>query len=49
MKELKKYTDIIDSRLSNSLNNLEEKSLKELEDIKNIKDNIFKLKGKILE
>jgi hypothetical protein len=47
MEDIKKYSIILDSRFTKTINNLEEKSKIELEDIKNLKDKINKMQGKI--
>jgi len=45
MEEIKKYSIILDSRLKNSINNLEEKSKIELDEIKDLKDKINQIQG----
>ena len=46
MEEIKKYTNILDSKLSHTINNLEEKSKSEVEEIANLKNNLFQMQGK---
>lgn len=43
MEEIKNYTNILNDKLSNTINDLEEKSKSELEEIKRLNSNLFEL------
>ena len=47
MDEIKNYSNILDSKLTNTINSLEEKSLAELDEITNLKKTLFDIQSKI--